>query len=71
MAHRPGEPRNGKSVTDNEPRSRDQMKTPEKQPVRVLRSADLLANGREVVIDHGGEHYLLRCTSNGKLILTK
>jgi hemin uptake protein HemP len=68
---RPGEPRNGKSVTENEAKKRESLKNTEKQPVRVLRSADLLANGREVVIDHGGEHYLLRCTSNGKLILTK
>ena len=56
---------------DNEERNRGGMRKSEKQPVRVLRSADLLMNGREVVIDHGGERYLLRCTSNGKLILTK
>lgn len=58
-------------MTENEAKKRESLKNTEKQPVRVLRSADLLANGREVVIDHGGEHYLLRCTSNGKLILTK
>ncbi len=39
--------------------------------LRVLNSAELLAGANEVVIDHNGEAYRLRCTSNGKLILTK
>jgi len=38
--------------------------------VRV-RSEALLAGGREVVIEHRGQNYLLRLTSSGKLILTK
>jgi hemin uptake protein HemP len=36
-----------------------------------LHSRDLLAGAREVVIEHEGDLYRLRCTSKGKLILTK
>jgi hemin uptake protein HemP len=32
---------------------------------------DLIGDGREAIIKHGGEQYLLRLTSNDKLILTK
>lgn len=39
--------------------------------LRILNSVELLAGANEVVIDHNGEAYRLRCTSNGKLILTK
>ena len=39
--------------------------------LRVLNSADLLSGGTEVIIAHNGEAYRLRCTSNGKLLLTK
>jgi hemin uptake protein HemP len=39
-------------------------------PIR-LNSADLLRGQAEVVIEHAGEVYRLRCTSKGKLILTK
>ncbi len=38
---------------------------------RVIRSTDLLAGAREVLIEHAGSCYSLRQTSNGKLILTK
>ena len=38
---------------------------------RTLSSADLFSGAKEVVIDHQGERYRLRCTSKGKLILTK
>ena len=39
--------------------------------LRVLNSVELLAGATEVIIAHNGESYRLRCTSNGKLILTK
>ena len=39
--------------------------------VRRISSAELLDGDRELVIDHGGVRYRLRCTSKGKLILTK
>ena len=39
--------------------------------VATLRSRDLFAGAREIVIEHQGEQYRLRCTSKGKLILTK
>ena len=38
---------------------------------RRLHSSELFDGAREIVIEHGGEEYRLRVTSNGKLILTK
>ena len=40
-------------------------------PRKRVSSADLLAGAREIFIDHSGETYRLRHTSQGKLILTK
>ena len=40
------------------------------RPVRVL-VAELLAGGREAILEHDGQDYRLRITANGKLILTK
>jgi hemin uptake protein HemP len=34
-------------------------------------SRDLFIGTRELIIDHGGEHYRLRLTAQNKLILTK
>lgn len=38
---------------------------------RRLQSRDLLAGAQEVIIEHDDDDYRLRCTSKGKLILTK
>jgi hemin uptake protein HemP len=38
---------------------------------RRIGTAELMGGARELVIEHGGEEYRLRITSNGKLILTK
>ena len=38
---------------------------------RTLKSSELLGERNELHIEHNGEVYLLRRTSNGKLILTK
>jgi hemin uptake protein HemP len=38
---------------------------------RVVKSEELLAGEKEIVILHNGEEYRLRVTRNGKLILTK
>jgi hemin uptake protein HemP len=38
---------------------------------KTIHSHELLKHGKEVFIQHKGEQYLLRCTRNGKLILTK
>jgi hemin uptake protein HemP len=38
---------------------------------RIVKSSELLAGRSELNIEHNGELYLLRRTSNGKLILTK
>ncbi len=38
---------------------------------RPLRSSDIMGTQREVWIEHGGQLYRLRITSNDKLILTK
>ena len=37
----------------------------------ILQSRDLFATQREVLIQHGADHYRLRLTSTNKLILTK
>jgi hemin uptake protein HemP len=44
---------------------------PVKAALRTLVSRDLLGEAREVIIEHDGDLYRLRCTSKGKLILTK
>ncbi|MCQ8105461.1 hemin uptake protein HemP [Methylomonas sp. SURF-2] len=36
-----------------------------------INSKQLFADRNEIVIDHQGDEYRLRITSNGKLILTK
>lgn len=36
-----------------------------------IKSTKILGHGREAIIEHAGEDYRLRCTSKGKLILTK
>ena len=38
---------------------------------KVIHSHDLFQNEKEVFILHNGSQYLLRCTRNDKLILTK
>ena len=38
---------------------------------KTIHSHDLLQHGKEIFILHKGDQYLLRCTRNGKLILTK
>ena len=53
------------SIADNRP---EPPKTG--RPVR-LQASELLSGHREVILEHGGQEYRLRLTSNGKLILTK
>ncbi|MBX9588505.1 MAG: hemin uptake protein HemP [Hyphomonadaceae bacterium] len=38
---------------------------------RRLKVSELLAGGREAILEHDGQDYRLRITANGKLILTK
>lgn len=38
---------------------------------RRLKVSDLLEGEREAILEHDGQDYRLRITSNGKLILTK
>jgi hemin uptake protein HemP len=38
---------------------------------RTLCSADLFRGAREIIIKHGDQHYRLRITKAGKLILNK
>lgn len=40
-------------------------------PIRRVATDTLLAGAREVILEHRGEHYRLRVTASGKLILTK
>jgi hemin uptake protein HemP len=39
-------------------------------PPRRIRSDELFAGAREVIIEHHGRMYRMRITQNGKLILT-
>jgi len=41
------------------------------KPIRNYSSSTLLGDAPEVRIEHLGQVYRLRCTRNGKLILTK
>jgi hemin uptake protein HemP len=52
------------------PESAQAMRTAPQGPIRVL-VAEILAGGREAILEHDGQDYRLRITSNGKLILTK
>ena len=48
--------------------------TPPPQPMPALpriRSSELMAGSREIIIQHDGQEYRLRITNAGKLILTK
>jgi hemin uptake protein HemP len=40
-------------------------------PMRRVRVSDLMPGERQVILEHAGEHYILRITARGKLILTK
>jgi len=40
-------------------------------PPGAIPTAFLFQGSQEVLINHNGEHYRLRITKNGKLILTK
>ena len=61
-------------AADDEPRvvgtTRIDAGSDQKRPIR-LQVADLMHGGREAILEHAGQDYRLRITSNGKLILTK
>lgn len=57
------------SRDDGKPEPDNQMPMP--AHLRRLKVSDLLAGGREAILEHEGQDYRLRITSNGKLILTK
>jgi hemin uptake protein HemP len=50
-----------------------QVPQPNSRPVegRVLNTEQLFKSVRSLIIEHGGERYVLSLTRNGKLILTK
>lgn len=50
---------------------RIQLQTPPRTNVPIPSARLFPAGEREVLIVHAGEHYRLRLTRNGKLILTK
>ena len=61
--------------SDNEPAIGPQKKGPS-EPSRaaeraVFRSEELFRGANEILIEHKGETYRLRCTRLGKLILQK
>lgn len=44
---------------------------PSARSLRVVTSGELLQGAREILIRHGADHYRLRLTRVGKLILNK
>jgi hemin uptake protein HemP len=54
----------------DKPSEFDQVGRSDRAPPRIT-SAELLRDGREIVIQHGADEYRLRLTSKLKLILTK
>jgi hemin uptake protein HemP len=54
----PSEPNNPRYYTPRPPRQR-------------VSTTDLMRGGRELVLLHEGQEYILRITKTGKLILTK
>lgn len=58
--------------TGDDPHRSEQGAGPEQRSaVRQFELETLMQGSQEAVIIHNGEHYRLRITSNGKLILTK
>ena len=53
----------------DEPRPTQTQLQPAEPP--RLKVSDLLAGGREAILEHSGQDYRLRITASGKLILTK
>lgn len=54
--------------------SKDREQPAEASAIGALRrisAVELFAGSREVIVEHEGQYYRLRITSNGKLILTK
>lgn len=45
--------------------------TSQRSAIRRIDSSELLGQGQQLIIDHNGQNYRLRITSNGKLLLTK
>jgi hemin uptake protein HemP len=63
------------NVMDKKNSCRDEFPALNARQISALRprldSGKLFGGAREVVIEHAGQEYLLRVTSQGKLILTK
>jgi hemin uptake protein HemP len=53
-----------------EPSPAQRARTPQAAAVQRVRSAALLGEKGELIIEHAGREYRLRQTSTGKLILT-
>lgn len=58
-------------ATDRQPTNSDPADAVQKRQRRVVTSRELMGNGSELIIEHGGEEYRLRITRQEKLILTK
>ena len=57
--------------TEGSPKTASHPRDPAVHRRRVITSAELLGDEREICIVHAGEVYVLHRTSRGKLILTK
>lgn len=61
------------AASDREPagQPRVALHHPAASRVRKLAVCELLGDAQELILVHDGHEYLLRITSNGKLLLTK
>ena len=66
-----GAPVTANAMTNDRPLHTDLPVTESEPSRRRIEVADLLGDAREVCLVHGDAEYLLRLTSNGKLLLTK
>jgi hemin uptake protein HemP len=55
----------------NSPRPSKTRFYTQRPPRQRVNTADLMRGGRELILLHEGEEYILRITKAGKLILTK
>lgn len=67
LPDRPGPDSSGPPNTEKGNQGREQ----DERAVRRIGSDALFEGATEVILSHHGEDYRLRCTSKGKLILTK
>lgn len=60
-----------RNTTDNQSEDSPRLQKSASESLPVIKSENLIENGREVGIEHEGSIYRLKITKQGKLILNK